>query len=112
MLNEICIVKELCQNEIILFYFIFIFFCFSGPHPQHMEVPWLRVESELQLRPIPQPQQFRDPRHVCHLHHSSWQCGIPNPLSEAEDQTHILRDFRFISAAPGRELPEQNYFRK
>ena len=35
-------------------FFFFLFFCFSffgflGPHPQHMEVPRLDVESELQL---------------------------------------------------------------
>ena len=28
---------------------IFKFFVFLGPHPQHMEVPRLEVESELQL---------------------------------------------------------------
>ena len=27
---------------------------------------------------------------VCHLHHSSWQHWILNPLSEARDRTHIL----------------------
>ena len=41
---------------------------------QHMEVPGLGVESELQ--PTPQPQQ----------------CGILNPLNEARDRTHILTD--------------------
>ena len=25
------------------------------------------------------------PSYVCHLHHSSWQCQILNPLSEARD---------------------------
>ena len=30
---------------------------FLGLHPQHMEVPGLGVESELQLRPAPQLQQ-------------------------------------------------------
>ena len=34
-----------------------IFFFLSGPHPRHMEVPRLGVESELQLLPTPQPQQ-------------------------------------------------------
>ena len=29
---------------------------------------------------------------VCDLHHSSWQCQIFNPLSEARDQTHVLMD--------------------
>ena len=27
----------------------------------------------------------QDPSHVCKLHHSSWQCWILNPLSEARD---------------------------
>ena len=43
---------------------------------RHMEVPGLRVELELQLRPVPQPQQ----------------CWIPNPLSKARDGTHILTE--------------------
>ena len=30
-------------------YFLFIYFFFSGPHLQHMEVPRLGVKSELQL---------------------------------------------------------------
>ena len=29
---------------------------------------------------------------VCKLHHRSWQCQIPNPLSEARDRTCILTD--------------------
>ena len=37
-------------------YFFFPFIFFLGPHLQHMEVPWLGVESELQLPPTPQPQ--------------------------------------------------------
>ena len=40
----------------------------------------------------PQPQQTWDPSHICSLHHSSRQCQILNPLSEARDQTHILMD--------------------
>ena len=31
-----------------------------------------------------------DPSLVCNLHHSSWQCGILNPLREARDRTHSL----------------------
>jgi len=27
---------------------------------------------------------------ICNLHHSSWQCQILNPLSEARDRTHNL----------------------
>ena len=33
-----------------------------------------------------------DPSHICNLHHSSWQCRILNPLSEARDWTCVLLD--------------------
>ena len=29
---------------------------------------------------------------TCHLHHSSWQHWILNPLREARDRTHVLMD--------------------
>ena len=37
--------------------FFFFFFVLLGPCPQHTEVPRLGVDSELQLWPMPQPQQ-------------------------------------------------------
>ena len=57
------------------FYFIYLFFCllsFLGPYPWHMEVPRLggRIGTV-----------------AAGLHHSSQQCGILNPLSEARDRT-------------------------
>ena len=48
-----------------------------------------------------------DPSYVFNLHYSSWQCQIPNPLSEARDQTQILMDtsqIRFCCATVGTEL--------
>ena len=36
-----------------------LFFSFLGPHLHQMEVPRLGVDSELQLPPIPQPQQLQ-----------------------------------------------------
>ena len=45
-----------------------------------------------------------DPSHVCALHHSSQQCQIPNPLSEARDQTRILMNPSwFITPQPQRQ---------
>ena len=41
-----------------------------------MDIPRRGVESELHLQPTPQPQQHQ----------------IPNPLSEARGQTHILTE--------------------
>ena len=78
-------------------------FCFHslGSHPQHMEVPKIGFESELQLPAYATAAATWDPSRVCNLHHSSWQSLILNPLSEARDQTCILMDpswFWFINS--------------
>ena len=39
------------------FFWFFLFFCFLGPHPRHMEVPWLGVNQSCSYRSKPQPQQ-------------------------------------------------------
>ena len=72
--------------------FLFIYFCCLGPHPEHMEVPRLGVESALQLPAYATATALQDPNCICDLHHSSQQRWIPNPLSEARDQTCILID--------------------
>ena len=51
-----------------------------------MEVPRLGVESELQM--LAYTTATQDPSCICNLHHSSQECWIFNPLSEARDQTH------------------------
>ena len=61
-----------------------------GPHPRHMEVPRIWAKLELQLPAYTTATTTLDPSHVCNLHHSSWQCQIFNPLSEARDWTYIL----------------------
>ena len=57
-------------------------------HLGHREVPGLGVKSELQL--LAYTTAMWDPNLICSLRHSSWQCQMPNPLSEAMDQTRIL----------------------
>ena len=57
-----------------------------------MEVPKLGVESKLQLPTYTTATVTQDPSHVCDLHHSSQQCQILNPLSEARDRTRSLMD--------------------
>ena len=64
------------------------FFFFLGPHPWHMEVPRLEVESELQL-PV-YTTATPGLSCLCDLHHSSWPRQIFNPLSETRDWTHTL----------------------
>ena len=77
--------------------FDFFMFCFLGPHLQHMEVPSLGVESELQPPAYTTATAVSDPSHICYLHHSSWHRGILNPLSEARDGTCILMDVSWVA---------------
>ena len=62
-----------------------------------MEILRLRVQLELQLQVYTTAMQ--DPSHVCNLYHSSWQCWILNPLSEARDQTSVLMDTSWVVTA-------------
>ena len=76
---------------------LFSFFVFLEPNLWHMEVPGKGSNRSCSHWPIPQPQQLgiravsaiytttHSKASVCNLHHL-------NPLSEARDQTRILRD--------------------
>ena len=55
-----------------------------------MEAPRLGVQWELRLPAYTTATAMQDLSHVCDLHHSSRQCQILNPLSEARDQTRDL----------------------
>ena len=65
--------------------FVLFRFCFFRAAPQHMEVPRLGVESELQMPAYAAATVMWDPSHICDLYHNSWQCQILNPLSKARD---------------------------
>ena len=57
-----------------------------------MEVPRLGVKLELQLPAYATAIAMADLSHVCDLCHSSQQCWILNPLSDARDGTCVLLD--------------------
>ena len=90
--------------------FIYLFVClfsFLGPRPHHMEVPRLGIGWEPQLPAYTTATTTPDLSHICDIHRSAWQCWIPDPLSEARDQTHILMDASLIRfRCPQRELHE------
>ena len=73
-------------------FFVFVFVCFLGLHLQHMGVPRLGVELELQLPAYTTAIATPDPRLVCNTHHSSRQPWILKPLIEAKDRTCVLLD--------------------
>ena len=47
------------------------FFFFLGPYLRYMEVPRVRVQSELQLPAYTKAIETPDPSHVSDLHHNS-----------------------------------------
>ena len=72
---------------------LFVLFCLLlGPQPQHMEVPRLGVQLELQLLACTIVTAMWDPSHVCNLYPGSQQCQFLNPLREARDRIRVLRD--------------------
>ena len=98
--------RQLLTHELFVVVVVVVFFVFLGPHSQHVEVPRLGVQSELQLRAYARATAMPDPSHVCDLHHSSQQHWILNPLRKARDGTCILMETSWIvSSAPRRELP-------
>ena len=93
------------------FFCLFVCFWFLGLHPWHMEVPRLGLESELQLPACTIATAMQDPSRICHLHHSSQECRIPNPLAKTRDWTCILMDtswIHFCCSTMG--TPDGSYF--
>ena len=82
---------------IFFFFFFFFFFfllkyVFLGLYLWHVEVPRLGVAWELQLLAYTSATATWDLSRVCDLHHSSQQCQILKPLSEARDWTRVFMD--------------------
>ena len=71
-----------------------------------------RVELEPQRLAYATAAATWDPSHVCNLHHCSWHRWIPDALSKARDQTHILMDTSQIHFhRTTRELPDKDVFK-
>ena len=73
-------------------FFVVLFLVFLRPHLRHMEVPRIGVQLELQLQACTTATATPDLSRICNLHHSSQQCWILNPPSEARDRTCVLKD--------------------
>ena len=57
-----------------------------------MEIPMLGLGQKLQWPAYTTATAMQDLSHIFDVHHSSWQCCIPDPLSKARDETRILMD--------------------
>ena len=69
---------------------IFLFVCFFRAAPTAYEVSQARGQIGAAATGLYHGTATLDMSHVCNLHHSSWQCRIPNSLNKARDQTCIL----------------------
>ena len=78
VISSPCQTQKLCR---ICWRWHFFFFVFYGSSQAR---GWIGATAA-GLR-----QSLSNARSVCNLHHSSWQCRILNPLSEARDQTRNL----------------------
>ena len=77
--------------------FCFVLVClFLGLKVQHMEVPRLGAESEIQPPAYTTATAMLDPSRLCNLYHSSWQRWILNPLSGARSRICILMDTGWV----------------
>ena len=99
---------------LVLLMLYFFYFLFLGLRQWHMEVPRLGVDSEPQLLACTTATAMQDPSHICSSHHSSWQCQVLSPLSEARDWTRNLmvpNQIHFCCAMMRTPLPMLYEFR-
>ena len=79
---------------------------FLGLHLRHMEVPRLRVESELQLPAYAKATATRDPSCICNLLHSLQQ----HPVRMARRETHILMDISWVLNSPSQNSCSVHFY--
>ena len=94
-----------------VFLFVFFFLVFLGPHPRHMEVPRLGVESELQLLTYTTATAIRDPSMsatytIAHSNAGSLAHWAGPGIEPASSWILV----RFITAEPWWELPRVIFF--
>ena len=72
----------------------FFFFCFFRAVP--MAYGGSQARGRIEAASLHHSAAMRDPSLICNLHHSSWECWIPSPLSKARDLTCILMDPKWV----------------
>ena len=93
---SLCWVVQLSWEHIFFLFLFFFFFAFLELQTWHMEVPRLGVKLEQKLPAYTTATVMWNLRHLSDLHHTSQQCWILNPMSEARDQTCILTDTSWV----------------
>ena len=78
------------------FIFLFLFFFLFRAIPMAYGSSQARGQIENASTSLHRPTAMQDTSCVCNPHHSSWQCQILDPLSEARDQKHVLMNTSWV----------------
>ena len=81
--------------EVVFVLNLYIFFLFRAA-PMSYQSSQARGQIRAIAAGLPHSHSKQDPSCICDLHHSLWQCWIPDPLNEARDWSHILMDTSWI----------------
>ena len=114
------IVKQLCLKwkhtisslavlRSIFTHFFFFFFGLFRATPGS----YGSFQARSQIRAYITATAMQDLSRICNLHHSSQQCQILNPLSEARDRTSVLMDtswIRYCCTTVGTPPPPSSFF--
>ena len=109
-INKIVIHLEISmltwQLRILRKFFSFFFFPFKTiPRPYGISQAWGWIEATTASLAIAIATQ--DWRHICNLHHSSWQCWIADSLRTGIELASSWILFRFISTEPQFVTPKE-----
>ena len=86
-------------------FFLFFFLLFRAT-PVAYGISWARGQIKVATFSL----ATHDPSCFCNLCHSSQQCQILNPLSEARDWTHILTDTSWVCNQLSHDRNPEIYF--
>ena len=85
-------------------FFLFVCFCFSGPYPQHVEVPRLGVNWSYSCQPTPQSQQLGIQATSTYTTVHGNAVSLTHWAKPGIEPTHSWILVRFISTEPWQEL--------
>ena len=99
LINELIMIKSVAFSMNLCIYlcmYVFIFLFIFRAEPTVYGSSQAKVPKELQLPAYTTAMAMGDLNCICDLYQSSWQCQIPDPLSEARDDTGVFMDARHV----------------
>ena len=84
--------------------FVFLFVCLFRAAPSTYGGSQARGQIRAVVAGLTTAIATPDPSHICDLYHSSQECWIVKPMSEAREPASSRILIRFVSAEPQQEL--------